>query len=261
MNNPLIYANGCSFSAETYHPSLLGKTYVNFVADHCGGFAMNKALPGSCNRRITRITVHDMIHQRKLNPDQQIVALIQLTTTIRSEVWVDNKTTTVPEESNLVSFQFANNLDWKEKLLQGLGFNAAQWPVKKHGLSKKYWDKLTEGLAYFHNDYAECINLFCDLIMLRLLLESLNVDFIFFAGPQMQKFESDYLLDFFRNQLQHDQRYIDMESFGFCSWSAGQNFVPLDLDPNPLNGHYGSDAHESFAKQILIPKLEKLGVL
>lgn len=261
MDFPLIYCNGDSFSDERFHPSLVGKTYVNFVADCCHGFAINKAQNASSNRRIIRNTVHDMIQQRQLNPHQKIIALIQLTTSVRSEIWLDDKVIESQEDSNFVQVQFANKPDWRERFLKGKGANPINSPVSRHNISKKYWDKLTEGLAYFHNGYAEYINLQCDLIMLRALLESLNIDFIIFAGPQEQQFESSYLLEFFRNELQKDKRYIDFESFGFCAWSAEQNYIPIDSDPNPYIGHYGTDAHEAFAKQIIIPKLQELNIL
>jgi hypothetical protein len=261
MDFPLIYGNGCSFSSEMYHPSLVGKTYINFVADHYHGFAINKARNGSSNRRIIRNTVHDMLQQRQLNPHQKIIALIQFTTPVRSEIWLDDKSGELEEESNFVQVQFANKPDWRERFLKGKGANPGNWPVDKYNLSKKYWDKLTEGLAYFHNGQAEYINLLCDLIMLRTLLDSLNIDFIIFSGPQEQQFELGYLLEFFRNQIQQDKRYIDFESFGFCAWCAEQQYIPLDPEPNPYIGHYGPDAHEAFAKQIIIPKLQELNIL
>lgn len=261
MDFPLIYGNGCSFSSEMYHPSLVGKTYVNFVADHYHGFAINKARNGSSNRRIIRTTVHDMLQQRQLNPHQKIIALIQFTTPIRSEIWLDDKSGELEEESNFVQVQFASKPNWRERFLKGKGANPINWPVDKYNLSKKYWDKLTEGLAYFHDGQAEYINLLCDLIMLRTLLDSLNIDFIIFSGPQEQQFELGYLLEFFRNQIQQDKRYIDFESFGFCAWCAEQQYIPLDPEPNPYIGHYGPDAHEAFAKQIIIPKLQELSII
>jgi hypothetical protein len=261
MDFPLIYCNGDSFSNEHYHPSLVGKTYVNFVADYCHGFAINKAQNASSNRRIIRTTVHDMIQQQQLNPHQKTIALIQLTTSVRSEIWLDDKSDELEEESNFVQVQFANKPDWRERLLKGKDSNPNNGPVSNHNISKKYWDKLTEGLAYFHNGQAEYINLLCDLIMLQTLLESLNIDFIIFSGPQEQQFESSYLLEFFRNKLQKDKRYIDFESFGFCAWSAKQNYIPLDTEPNTYIGHYGPDAHEAFAKQIIIPKLKELNII
>jgi hypothetical protein len=261
MDFPLIYCNGCSFSSELYHPTLVGKTYANFVADHYHGFAINKAQCGSSNHRIIRTTVHDMLQQRQLNPHQKIIALIQLTVPVRHEIWLDDKFGELEEESNFVQVQFATKTDWKERLLNGKSTGSNNGPLNNYNILKKYWDKLIEGLAYFHNGQAEYINLLCDLIMLRTLLESLNIDFIIFSGPQEQQFESDYLIEFFRDKIQQDKRYIDFESFGFCAWCAEQKYIPLDSDPNPYIGHYGPDAHEAFAKQIIIPKLQELNII
>jgi hypothetical protein len=202
-----------------------------------------------------------MIQQRQLNPQQKIIALIQFTTPVRSEIWVDGLTPELEEESNFVQVHFANRPDWKERFLKGESTASIPELVNDYNISKKYWNKLTDGLAYFHNNYAERINLLCDLIMLRTLLESLNIDFIFFSGPQEQQSDSDYLLEFFHNEIQQDKRYIDFESFGFCDWSAKQNYIPLDAEPNPYIGHYGPDAHEAFAKQIIIPKLQELNIV
>lgn len=262
MDFPLIYCNGDSFSDENYHLSLFENTYANVVANYCQGYVINHAKCGSSNRRILRTTVHDMLQQRQLNPHQQIIALLQFTTTVRSEIWCDDKSGKLEEEeSNFVQVQYANKPDWRESFLKGNGANPINWPVDKHNLSKKYWDKLTDSLAYFHSGQAEYINLLCDLIMLRTLLDSLNIDFIIFSAPQEQQFELGYLLDFFCNQIQQDKRYIDFESFGFCAWCAEQQYIPLDPDPNPYIGHYGPDAHEAFAKQIIIPKLKELNIL
>ena len=94
---PLIYCNGDSYSNELYHRSLAKSVYANILAEQIGGFVINKAINGSCNRRIIRTTIHDVVHQRQLNPTQQIIALIGLTFELRSELWVDNLLSTVPE--------------------------------------------------------------------------------------------------------------------------------------------------------------------
>jgi hypothetical protein len=261
MDFPLIYCNGSSVSDERYHPSLIDKTYANFVANHCHGFVINNALVASCNRRIIRTTAHDMLQQRQLNPSQQIIALIQFTVPVRTEVWVDNITAKAESESNFIQVQFAHRSDWKDYFLKNGKFDIDSGPVDKYNLSKKYWNKLTDGLAYFHNRYAEYINLHCDLIMLSTLLKSLNIDFVFFTDGQVQKFQSDYLLEFFQSEIQQNKSYIDFESFGFCTWCAEQNYTPFDSEPDPHISHYGPDAHEAFAKQIIIPKLQELNII
>ena len=76
-----------------------------------------------------------------------------------------------------------------------------------------------------------------------------------------EKLDSDYLLDFFQEQLQDDLRFIDFNDFGFCNWSNQQGFVPLDFLDRPTIGHYQVDAHRAFAEEILLPKIKELNLL
>lgn len=252
--HPLIYCNGDSYSNPEFHPSLKSKTYDHVVSEHMQGYAMNRAISGSCNRRIIRTTVHDMIQQRQLNPQQKTIALIGLTFEIRSELWIDNRRSWRPEESNFVTHQFSEQLNWRENLLQGLSMGSKN----PHFLEKKFYKKYTEGRAYFYSPYAERINLFCDLIMLKSLLDRLNIDFLVFNCVKPEKLESDYLLDFFQDDVLADHRFIEFNNFGFCNWSNQKGFVPLDYLDRPEIGHYQADAHRAFAREILLPKIKEL---
>ena len=256
---PLIYCNGDSYSDENFHPSWHGNTYVNAVAKECGGFAMNKAISGSCNRRIIRTTVHDMIQQRQLNPQQQIIALIGLSFEMRSEIWNDKIMPTATEESQFVTHSFSSQLNWRQNLLAEKSIESQQ--QNKHQLDEKFFKKYSEGRAYFYSPYAERINLLCDLIMLRSLLESLQIDFLIFQSPPAEKLDSDHLLNFFKAQLESDPRIFDLESFSFCTWCAQQQFVPIDAPDRPDIAHYGPNAHWAFAEQVLIPRLKDLHIL
>lgn len=97
--------------------------------------------------------------------------------------------------------------------------------------------------------------------MLRTLLDSLNVDFLIFQSPQAEKLQDEYLLDFFKKQILHDNRFVDLETFGFCDWCNEHKFTPLDYLDRPTIGHYGADAHQAFAQQVLIPRLKELNIL
>jgi hypothetical protein len=94
--------------------------------------------------------------------------------------------------------------------------------------------------------------------MFRSLLESLDIEFLVFQGPLAEKLESEYLLDFFKQQLADDLRFVDLDNFGFTNWCSEQNFKPLDSLDYPEIGHYNADAHQAFASQILLPKLKEL---
>ena len=257
MEFPLIYCNGDSYSAERYRPSLNGKIYSNVVAEYCNGFVINSAITGSCNRRIIRTTLHDLILQRQQNPLQKIIALINLTFELRSELWVDDLVGLTPTESNFVTHIFSTQLDWREKLL---GHRDISTPIR-HKLDKTFYEKFSQGRAFFFSPYAERINLLTDLIMLKSTMDLLDIDFLIFQGPAAEKLESDYLLDFFKQRIATDPRIFDLETFGFCNWSHQQRFVPLDFIDRPTIGHYGADAHRAFATKVLLPKLKELSIL
>lgn len=251
--HPLIYCNGDSYSDQNYKPDLNGNTYADIVGQYTGGFVFNRAKAGSCNRRILRTTVHDAIHQRQLNPTQKIIMLIGLSFELRGEVWIDNFEVTDPAESNFKTHVFSSVNKWREKLLKNIAISPS-----RNNKFEKYYD---QGRAYYYSPYAERINLHTDLIMLRALLESLNIDFLIFQSPAAEKLESDYLLDFFRKQIKDDMRFFDFEQFGFCDWCYSKNFIPYDFLDQPTIGHYKPDAHRAFAEQILIPRLQQLKII
>jgi len=259
MMHPMIYCNGDSYSDPNFHVSLNNSTYAHVVGDHLRGYTMNRAIRGSCNRRIVRTTVHDMIQQRQLNPDQKTIALIGLSFEIRSELWINDRQPVISEESNFVTHAFSSQDNWREKLLQGLSMGELPIPhcgLPTDQLGKKFHKKYTEGRAYFYSPYAERINLFCDLIMLRSVLDRLDIDFLIFNAVIPEKLESEYLLGFFQEEILADPRFIDLDNFGFCNWCNQKGFVPMDFLDRPTIGHYQVDAHRAFAEEILLPKIK-----
>lgn len=255
---PLIYCNGDSYSDENYHPSLVGHTYAHEVGKYCNGFTINRAIGGSCNRRILRTTVHDIIQQRQLNPQQKIIALIGLSFEMRSEVWIDElHDDREPAETNLRTHTFSEQSSWRENLLGGRDIGTSN----KYDLNEKFLKKFSEGRAFFYSPYQERINLLTDMIMLAALFDQLNVNFLIFQSPRAEKLESDYLLDFFKAQIAQDQRFIDFETFGFVDWCYQQGFTPIDMLDQPGIAHYGRDAHQAFALEFLLPKLQQLDML
>ena len=255
MNFPLIYCNGDSYSDENYNPALVGNTYVNWISRKLNGFVLNKAIRGSNNRRIIRTTVHDIIHQRKLNPTQQIIVIIGLSFELRAELWDDEQNSGIEEESQFITHQFSEQLNWYENLLANKSINTPTIGNK----DIKFFKKFSEGRAFFYSPYAERINLLCDLIMLRSLLESLDIQFLIFQSPKAEKLESEYLLDFFKKQIEIDKRFFDLEEFGFVDWCHDNGFLPIDFVDRPEIGHYNVNAHKAFAEEVLFPRLKETG--
>jgi hypothetical protein len=247
-DHPLIYCNGDSYSDENFHKSLAGKTYAHVVGEHLNGFVINNAISGSCNRRIIRTSAHDLIQQRQHNPEQRIIALIGLSFELRSEVWINEATPKSAQESNFQTHTFAHKDNWRNMLLAGKNIV---------GKENKFLDKYNQGRAHYYSPYAERANLLCDCVMFQALMKNLNIEFLMFQSPRAEQLENEYLVDFFKAQL-NNNCFIDFESFGFVDWCHEQGFVPLDFLDRPNIGHPTAQAHHAFAEQILMPHFDKL---
>jgi hypothetical protein len=262
---PLVYCNGDSYSNNNYHESLRKSTYDFIVADALNGFNINNAVSGSCNRRIIRTSVADLVEQREINPSQRIIALIGLTFDMRFEFWNEkflktplhqiNDTNSV-FEGDFLSLQFTTMPNWFSVLRKGIRIQKLPKNTDIN-FKKKFFDMLNNVTAFFFNPSAEVINLFCDLIMFRALLDTLNIEFLIFnCAPTDVTYTDNALIEHFSKIVFKDSRFIKFnEGFSFCSYLADKKFVPLDSVHNPSIGHFGSDAHEHFAKTILLPRL------
>ncbi len=239
MDFPLVYANGCSYST----PGKTRKVHANYVADQVNGFLINNSIPGSCNRRIIRTSLYDIIEQKKINPTQKLIALISLTFELRSELWLENRVAVKEQEqeSNFVTHTFTDN--------------------NKHIPHTKFFEKYSEGRAYYYSAYAERINLLTDLLMFTATCNKYNVNYLIFQSPMAEKLEHEHVLDFFKKEIKQDTRIFDLETFGFLDWAYEKKFNPLDMLDTPEIAHYNSDAHKAFAQQVLMPKLEETGQL
>lgn len=246
---PVIYNCGDSYSDDSYQsPKLQDKVYCNYLAKELGnGFVMNNAKSGSCNRRIIRTSLHDLIQLREQNPDQQIIATIQLSFELRSELWYEDVPREQAVESNFHKYQFTGDINWKDKLMRGLSINKSE---------NKFIQAYTKGYAYFYSPYAQRIQLYTDLVMFLSVCDQYKIDALIFQGPYTEKLRKEYLMDFFKDRL--DKRVIPVEEFQFCVWCGQRKFKTLDRELWTGINHYGSDAHEEFAKIVLIPKLKEL---
>lgn len=243
--HPLIYVNGCSYSDEKYNKVMLDNTYAHHYGRLVNGFVLSRARAGSCNRRIIRTTVHDIIEQRQLNPTQRIIALIQLTFEIRDELWFDDINQMLdPCESHFRTHQFSEVDNWRDRLLSDKPISTATGFLQD-------WSR---GRAFYYNAYAERINLLMDVLLLKNLLKSLNIEYLIFQGPRAEVLEDEYLKDFFLTQLD-DPNILNFETFGLCDWCNEQGFATLGKNEPRHIGHYGPDAHRVFAEKFLYNKL------
>ena len=71
----------------------------------------------------------------------------------------------------------------------------------------------------------------------------------------------DFPLIYCNGDSYSDERFFDFEKFGFIDWCSQQKFTSIDKVSNPGVGHFGPDAHQAFAEEILMPRLTKLGII
>jgi hypothetical protein len=257
LDFPLIYCNGDSYSDPNYRPFMKTETYAHHVANTLHGFAINNAISGSCNRRIIRSACHDLLLQRELNSDQQIIALIGFSFEIRDEIWIDDLNQDRPaQESNFRTHQFSRELHWRQHLYN----DELIVDRNRYGVDKKFLKRWSEGRAYFYSSYAERINFLMDVMLFKTILEKHNIDYLMFQAPLAEKLENEYLLDFFNDRVR-DDRIFNFETFSFCDWCYKNGFQPIDSTEPKDIGHYGPAAHKEFADQILIPKLKELKIV
>ena len=252
MSFPLIYANGDSYTT----PSTGVRVHADYLAENLNGFLINNSINGSCNRRIIRSSLYDIIQQRKHNPSQKIIAIISLSFELRSELWIEdiapeNKMDPDREqESNFVTHSFSGSLNWRKRMFSGKLGNPT---LNRRIQPSKFLDHYNKGRAYFYSPYAERINLYADLIMFTASCKKYNINYLIFRGPLPEQLQPEHVIEFFKAEIVKDTRVVDLENFGFCNWCCEQKFIPRDMFDTPEIAHYNSDAHEAFAKQVLLP--------
>lgn len=254
MDFPLIYCNGDSHSDPNfYYPAMVGHTYADYVGAHCNGFVINKSKSGSCNRRIIRTAVHDLMVQRQANPGQPIMALIAFAQEHQDEFWVDGRTPNDPPESNFVGHSLITSLDHAQIFQDDevvLRFDDQESRIARDLVQD--WSRGNSGL---YNAYARRIDFLHDLLMLTGLLERLQVQAVCFQITPRERLVSEYLIDFYKSNI-NSATVFDLETFGFATWCSQQGFEPLLDHESPDLAHYGADAHQAFANDVLIPKLQ-----
>jgi len=264
---PLIIANGTSQLSHKWYSDALNvseddiKLCSDQVAEELGGFCASRTLIGSSNRRIIRSTLYACIEQKKLNPEQKTIVILELALDLRKEIWLDRETTLDASEGNFKSVQLARDTAWwslsrnrarinNNDLIPGI------MGEKLDSTEQRYLNKWQQGEMFFYSPYAETINTLADLIMLTSFLKLNNIDYLIYRANPVEQFTTSHLLDSFRNQIDNDPGIIDIFNFSFTGWCIEQKYRPVDFIDRPELGHPSLEAHQAFGK-LLTQKLKE----
>ena len=222
----LLYCNSDSYGVLS--------TTKNRYSDYLGELLqadtiINNGLPGSCNARIIRTTVRDILDVRKDNNDS-ILAVVCLASMVRNEWWNPNKT--LPNgfnDGHFESFQ-----------IHGVE-NNQRLPCYRYA---QEWYR-------HYNDEAEQTNLFKELVMLTSFFKQQKVNYIIFAGNNATYKLIDYqdvFIKSFSDHVHADPGILNLNDFSFTQYCLQHKHVPFDQDQWGIHGHHGEAAHRHFAE-------------
>jgi len=221
----LLYCNSDSYGVLS--------TTKNRYSEYLGQLlnadtVVNNGLPGSCNARIIRTTVRDILDIRKNNNDS-VLAVICLGSMIRNEWWnVDKKLPDGFNDGHFESFQIH-------------GVNNQQLPFYQYAME---WYR-------HYDDEAEQTNFMMQLVVLTSFLKQQKINYIMFAGNNSTYKPLDYhniFIKSFADYIQDDPDILDLNNFSFTQYCLQHQHVPFDKAQWGIHGHHGELAHQDFAK-------------
>jgi hypothetical protein len=252
----ILYSNSCSFGAPNQgHP-----VYPDVVAKNLNlDCVLNRGKPGSCNRRIIRTSIRDLIELQK-TVDSEIVALIGLTFVSRTELWQPSQ----PAVDNDGHFQSVTVDD--KKINWGInGLIDTIVPDISNYVDEEVREYYKQWLIHF-NPESVVTDLLTDLIMFVSYLEHTNIKYIIFSnvdvlpGDNKVGYNSPFIQSL-KETVHKNKNIIDLWSFSFGGFALSKGLLPRDYTLYKQHGHPGEQAHNLFGdylSDILITNFNNL---
>lgn len=263
---PIIIVVGSSQQSVKWYAAELDKPIneiqllANVVTNYFSGYFIDLSSPGASNSRHIRRAILECISQRKLNPNQRIILLLELSFDLRKEIWIDDSPNKDTFDSNFYQIQLASDNDWWENQKKNLVDDDANNTEKIMKHHSTYFKKWLESQRYFYSSYAEIIKLYQDILALSCLLRQHQIDYIIFKGNPVEKFKTTAVTQILKESLDNDQNILDLEEFSFTKWCLDHQYLPVEnnLAKNELiYGHPTVEAHREFANKIILPILNR----
>ena len=235
----ILYSNSCSFGAPTKsHP-----VYSEIIAKTLKAQLINKAIPGSCNRRIIRTTLRDV---NEIADD--VLVLIGLTFISRSEIWRPDLPA-VDNDGHFYQIRPTQNVSWTNGLMDSIVPNIHE---KVDPVVSEYYK---EWIIHYNRE-SQMTELCTDLFMLIGWLRSKGIKYKIFSnvdkleGSEYVGYNSPFISSL-QDTILKDEGVIDPWKFSFGTFAREQGLQPKDEHLYGIHGHPGARAHELFAKYLL----------
>ena len=232
----MIYVNGDSYATMSD-----GKRYSEFLGEHYNCASINNAISGSCNSRILRTSLRDLMELKKI--EDSIVAVISLTFLLRTELW-----------DTLYQNKFINDGDFKSVQTT----LSKRWFYDKESLPiNKYKDYLEQWLRWY-NVEAETVNLIKEIILLTSWCRLNGIRYTVFSGPPQEPidFQTPFVESFYKEMI-NDANVMNIFTNSFTEYCNLNGFVPIDNHTQEIHGttyaigHHGEKAHKAFADHLI----------
>lgn len=222
----IVYSN-----SDSYGVMSTGLRYSEFLAQSLDATCINGGKEGSCNQRIFRTTVRDLM-KLKQQTNKPILCLLCLGSLIRGEWWNESKKLMPTEtDGHFQSFQIhtADNHDH---------------PIRDY---MAQWYRL-------YNDEAVQTELMLQLNLLTSWLTNNNIQYMVFTGNNITYKKMDYndvFVKDFATPIFADQNIFNLNNFSFVKYCLEHGHMPFDYNRYKENGHHGESAHKDFANFLL----------
>ena len=207
--------------------------YPEFLGAELSAKVFNNGKSGSCNRRIFRNTVRDLISIKESHPEEKILAVICLGSLLRNEWW---------DEKYIPSYEETDG-----------HFQSFQLHMSPNNTKKQIY-KFSQEWYKLYNDEAEQTNMLLDLVLLTTWFKSNNIEYIIFASNNITYKKIDYNDIFIKNfskLIFQDPNILNINDFSFTKFCLDKNYIPYDFDLYQNYGHHGEEAHKEFADFLL----------
>ena len=237
----IVYING-----DSYTDISDGKRYSDYLGELLQGTSINAAISGSSNSRIFRTSLRDLIELKKTT-DKDIVAVIALSFTIRTELWDQAhllKKWRTSNDGDFLSLQFTTS---------------ANWFLKKDRVSNSngsYKNYSRQWLEWF-NIEAETTKLLQEIILLTSWCDNNNIKYVLFSSALQEPidFTAPFINSFYE-LINSNKNIINIFKQSFTEYCINNGHIPIDDYSQEIHGkkyiigHHGEDAHKDFANYI-----------
>jgi len=248
----IVYSNSCSFGVKQEHP-----VYADIVADSLNASLINAGASGSCNRRIIRTSLRDLIDLKNQNVTE-IFCLLGLSFITRTELWQPY----IPAVSNDGNFHAVmadyKKFDWTQGLINtGVPDIHLSTPLPVQEYYKQW-------LLHMSKE-AIITETIADLIMFKNFCTQNNINVLIWSNTQKWPAEpevavGDIFLKNFVEYVTTDKHFINPWAFSFQQFSLDLGHRPKDEHLYGVSGHPNEQAHADFAG-FLINHIKETNIL